>query len=218
MLCSVLRAATVSCRGKLGGLGTCRQCAFPIAVPNSKTRLETKPNAPRRTDFTRRAKAKQKKTRDENSGRKNLRFPRVTHIRKDKGPEGCIDTNELAALRARPRIADAARAHRNNRTPGGHGGSGSRRMGGGGGDAGERKRARGGGRGGRQVSELYALAEGAVAVKWEIFVAASDSKKPLEMCVMGDRFDGVSTRGKRQTWRGGTAVGLGRVYFACGCH
>lgn len=137
------------------------------------------------------------KRNEKKTGPKNLRFPRVTHIRKDKGPEGCIDTNELAALQARPRIAEASRGHRNNRTPGGHGGAGSRRNGGG--DAGERKRARGG----RQVSELYAMAEGDVAVKEEIFVAASDRKKPLEMCIIGDRFNGVSTTGKRQPWRGG---------------
>jgi len=49
------------------------------------------------------------------------------------------------------------------------------------------------------------MAEGAVTVKQEVFVAASDGKKPLEMCVMGDRFDGVSGIG-RQTWRGRGAV------------
>eukprot|EP00752_Nemacystus_decipiens_P016381 g14643.t1 len=111
-----------------------------------------------------------------------MRFPRVTHIRKDKGMEGCIDTTELAAIQARPRLTFG---NDQNTTQGGHGGAGSRRKGGG---EGGRGKGRGGGRAGRQVSELFAMAGGTVAVKEQVFVAASDSKKPLEMCVIGDSF------------------------------
>jgi len=122
----------------------------------------------------------------------------VTYIRKDKGPEGCIDTGELASLRSRPRIDAASRPPRSNRARGGHGGGGRRREGGGG-DAGERKRARGG----RQVSELYAMAEVAVTVKREVFVTAGGKR---EVCLMGDRFDGVSRDRSRH---GGRCAGLG---------
>eukprot|EP00903_Cladosiphon_okamuranus_P009258 g8834.t1 len=115
-----------------------------------------------------------------------MRFPRVSHIRKDKGMEGCIDTIELAAVQARPRLAFTGN---HNNTQGGHGGSGSRRKSGSGGDGEGGGRGRRGGGAGKQVSELFAIAGGTVAVKEKVFVAASDSKRPLEMCVMVDTFD-----------------------------
>lgn len=122
----------------------------------------------------------------------NLRFPRVTRIRKDKGPEGCIDTTELEAVKALLRIPATAGGHRRSSTQGGHDGSGSRRDGGGGQGRGKGRR---GGGAGRQVSELFAMAEGTVAVKEKVFVVARDSEKPLEMCVMGDRFYSEVTNG-----------------------
>lgn len=38
------------------------------------------------------------------------------------------------------------------------------------------------------MSELFAMAGGTVAVEEKVFVATSDREKPLEMCVIGDRF------------------------------
>ncbi|CAM9320873.1 unnamed protein product [Ectocarpus sp. 12 AP-2014] len=115
-----------------------------------------------------------------------MRFPRVTHIRKDKGSEGCMDTTELAAIQARPRLSAAPGGHRHNNTRGAHPGSGSRRNGG---DGGGKKRGRTGG--GRKVSELFATAGGdEVTVKEKVFVAAS-GRTALELCVVGTSFSGV---------------------------
>ncbi|CAM9475934.1 unnamed protein product [Pylaiella littoralis] len=114
-----------------------------------------------------------------------LRFPRVTHIRKDKGLEGCIDTTQLAAVQARPRTAAAPGGRRNSSNQGGHPGAGSRR----GGSEGKGRGRKVGG--GRQVSELFTVGGEAVTVKENVFRAASDSQKPLEMCVVGTGFSGV---------------------------
>lgn len=112
----------------------------------------------------------------------------MTHIRKDKGLEGCIDTTQLAAVQARPRTA-AAPGGRRNSNQGGHPGAGSRR---GGGEGKGRGRKVGGG---RQVSELFTVGGEAVTVKENVFRAASDSQKPLEMCVVGTGFSGVRRGG-----------------------
>lgn len=121
------------------------------------------------------------------------RFPRVTHIRLDKGPEACNDTADLAALQACPR-PPASLASGGKRSSN-HGGSSSR--GGGTGGAGKRRkvagRGRGGGAGGgRQVSELFATDRGdAVSVKQSVFVTQNAT---LEMCVIGTGFSKVRTR------------------------
>lgn len=120
-----------------------------------------------------------------------------------------MDTVELAAVRARPRLAVGGNQ---NNTPGGHGGAASRRKGGG--EEGRGKGRRGGGAG-RQVSELFAMAGGTVAVKEQVFVATSDSKKPLEMCVMGDRFYS-EVRGVGARPRGGSTPAFGRLVVCAG--
>lgn len=122
--------------------------------------------------------------------KRNPRFPRVRHIRLDKGPEGCNDTTDLAALQACPRTT-ASLTDEGKRTSS-HGGSS---RGGGTGGAGKRRkvagRGRGGGAGGgRQVSELFATDRGdAVSVEQRVFVTQNTT---LEMCVIGTGFSKVS--------------------------
>lgn len=120
-----------------------------------------------------------------------------------------MDTTELAAVQARPRLSAAPGGRRHNNTQGGHPGAGSRRNGGGGGG---KKRGRTGG--GRKVSELFATAGGEeVTVKEKVFVAAS-GKTALELCVVGTSFSGV----RRKEWGGGEGHGgfvspLAGVFF-----
>lgn len=118
----------------------------------------------------------------------------MAHIRKDKGPEGCIDTTELAAVQARR----GASGGPSNNKQGGHSGSGNRRKTGSG--VGKGRGRRGGG-GAKQVSELFTMGE-AVTVKENVFRAASDSQKPLEMCVVGANFSGVRILQSRKRGRG----------------
>ncbi|CAM9713851.1 unnamed protein product, partial [Laminaria digitata] len=135
-------------------------------------------------------------------------FPRVSHIRLDKGPEACNDTADLAALQACPR-PPASLASGGKRSSN-HGGSSSR--GGGAGGAGKRRkvagRGRGGGAGGgRQVSELFATDRGdAVSVKQSVFVTQNAT---LEMCVIGTGFSKAPIAADNEidsdTWWGCTA-------------
>lgn len=74
--------------------------------------------------------------------KRNTRFPRVQHIRFDKGPEGCNDTADLAALQACPRTSTSLTG--GGKYAGSHGGSGK---GGGAGGEGKRRKVAGRGRG-----------------------------------------------------------------------
>lgn len=107
-----------------------------------------------------------------------IRFPRVTRIRYDKGAEGCIDRAQLAEIQASPR-------HPASTGYGGYKNTGK---------VGKRRKRSGnkgwGGDGRRDVSGLFATGGGdAVTVKENVFVT---NGKPLEMCVIGNRFVRVS--------------------------
>ncbi len=57
----------------------------------------------------------------------------------------------------------------------------------------------------------------------QLFVTASDQKKPLEMCVMGDRFDGVRRDEENvegEMWGDGLGAGGGGLVamFSRGYH
>eukprot|EP00904_Undaria_pinnatifida_P001070 jgi/Undpi1/10964/HiC_scaffold_30.g13265.m1 len=138
-----------------------------------------------------------------------MRFPRVQHIRFDKGPEGCNDTADLAALQACPRTSTSLTG--GGKYAGSHGGSG--RGGGAGGEGKRRKvagrgRGRGGAGGGRQVSELFATdRDDAVSVEQSVFVTQNSQ---LEMCVIGTGFCKAPTADDTDeidvdTWWGSTA-------------
>lgn len=70
------------------------------------------------------------------------------------------------------------------------------------------------------MSELFAMVGGTVAVKEQVFVAASESKRPLEMCVVVDTFDpevrnGCTPRGVMPALGGGLGWRLLRTACAC---
>lgn len=117
-----------------------------------------------------------------------IRFPRVARIRYDKGAEGCLDTAQLAEIQASPRhpASTGYSGYRNN------------------GKVGKQRKRSGnkgwGGDGRREVSGLFATGGGeAVPVKEKVFMT---NGKPLEMCVIGNRFVKVRVAEARVSGRG----------------
>lgn len=120
-----------------------------------------------------------------------IRFPRVARIRYDKGAEGCLDTAQLAEIQASPRhpASTGYSGYRNN------------------GKVGKQRKRNGnkgwGGDGRLEVSGLFATGGGhTVTVKEKVFVT---NGKPLEMCVIGNRFVKVSVAEARIRHLGGHA-------------